>query len=43
MGSFGAKKDRLDCPIGHCKSLIFRFLTFINLLILLLVKEEILL
>ena len=33
------KNDRLDYPIGHCKSLIFRFLTFYNLLILLLVKE----
>ena len=43
LGSFGAKKDRLDCPIGLCKLLIFRFLTFLNLLILLLVKEEILL
>ena len=33
------KNDRLDCPIGHCKSLIFRLITFDNLLILLLVKE----
>ena len=35
---YWAKKDRLDCPIGHCKSLILRFITFIKLLILLLVK-----
>ena len=32
------KKDRLDCPIGHCKLLIFRFLTFIKRLILLLIE-----
>ena len=43
LGGFWAKKDRLDCPIGHCKLLIYRFITFINLLILLFVKEEILL
>ena len=35
---YWAKKDQLDCPIGHCKSLIFRFITFIKPLILLLVK-----
>ena len=43
FGQFLDKKDRLDYPIGHCKLLIFRFLTFLNLLILLLIEEEIVL
>ena len=37
---FAQKKDRLDCPIGRCKLFIFRFLTFLNLLILLLVVDK---
>ena len=37
FGQYLDKNDRLDCPIGHCKSLVFRLITFFNLLILLLV------
>ena len=37
------ENDRLDCPIGHCKLLIFRLLVFVSLLILLFIPEEVVL